>query len=382
VLIVADSKTPLSKRAFAQLGELRTIETPAFTRDAIQDAEMIVVRSETAVGRDLLEGTRVRFVGTATIGTDHVDLKYLRKREIGFASAPGSNANSVAEYLAAALLVVARRRRTRIAGTTIGVVGVGNVGSRVVRMAEGLGMNVLCNDPPLARATGDRRFVPLDALMNADVVTLHVPLTREGEDPTYHLFDRERLARMRSDAILVNTSRGAVVETSALTTALAEGGIRGAVLDVWEHEPDIDTELLSLVDLGTPHIAGYSVDGKVNAAKMLFAAACTFFKVNASWIDDPDAPRPPDAQIAVSDASGSTEEILHDVVSRCYDIEADDADLRRVMSLPHEERGKFFRGLRAGYRVRYEFFHSNVHLREINSRLAMVLRTLGFKVNV
>ncbi len=377
MLIIADSKTPLPQD-FSRLGELRQLPTKEITHDALRDAEMLVVRSETRVDRALLEGTQVRFVGTATIGTDHVDLNYLHERGIGFASAPGSNANSVAEYLCAALLELERQGGLAPSGAILGIVGVGNVGSRVVRVARSLGMEVLLNDPPLARATGNPRYLPLDSLMEADVITLHVPFTRTGTDPTFHLFDASRIATMKKGSILINTSRGGVVDGQALKDALRNGRIDRAVLDVWEKEPNIDAELLAGVAIGTPHIAGYSRDGKTRAAEMIYDAACRFFHA------EPPAPLTGPAQetaaISVSPETDRFYPFLRGAVSQAYDIMMDDADLRRLLTKPAEERGDFFRSLRARYRVRKEFTNFEVRIHPSQESFGPRLAALGFRI--
>ena len=377
MLIVADSKTPLPEKSFGRLGDLRVLETPAINRESLRDADMVVVRSETKVNQRLLEGTGVRFVGTATIGTDHVDVGYLRARGIGFASAPGSNAKSVAEYVVAALLELGHRRRLPLEGKTIGVVGVGNVGTRVARMARALGMEVLLNDPPLARLSGDSRYLALDDLMSADIVTLHVPLTYSGDDPTFHLFDEQRITRLKPGVILVNTSRGPVVDAKPLQKRLVSGELGGAVLDVWEGEPEIDVELLAATDLGTPHIAGYSHDGKVNAARMIFDSASRFFGIDAQWFGDGDESKTENLRFAFG--NDSAESIVRVFVRHCYDIEVDDTLLRGLHSLQAERRGEYFRRLRSTYRLRREFFHYAPEVPQEHRDLIPVLRDLGFR---
>jgi len=381
MLIVADAKNSLVNAAFQGLGEVRTLPTREISRAALKDADVVVVRSETEINADLLEGTNVRFVATATIGTDHVDLEYLSGRGIGFANAPGSNANSVAEYLVAALLVLARDGTWSLQKSSIAIIGVGNVGSRVERMARALGMDVLLNDPPLARMTGDPKYLPLEDLLHADIVSLHVPLTSGGEDPTYHLFDGSHIGRLKQGSVLVNTSRGAVVETDALKTALLTGHLSGAVLDVWEKEPRIDTQLLNLSTIGTPHIAGYSLDGKVNAARAIFQAVAAHFGLTAPWtLDERNLPGPEFPLIRVEDGSQPSSRLLLQVVQKCYDIEADDAGLRQMLALPEGERVAYFRALRSGYRVRREFSNSTVELPDGLRETAAILRALGFRL--
>jgi erythronate-4-phosphate dehydrogenase len=377
MLIVVDSKNPFLAGALKGVAEVQSLGTSAITNAALRDADAVIVRSETKVGPALLEGTRVRFVGTATIGTDHVDLEYLAKQGIGFASAPGSNANSVAEYLAAALLETATRLRISLEGKVLGVVGVGNVGSRVVRVGRALGMKVLENDPPLSRSTEDARYVPLDVLMDADVITLHVPLTRTGEDSTFHLFDRERIAGMKQGSILVNTSRGPVVDGEVLLSALNSGHLASAVLDVWEGEPDVNPALLAKVGIGTPHIAGYSFDGKVNAARMMFEAIARHFGLPLKW-PDPDAlPAPGTARIEAVPAS-STQETLRRIVSQCYGVEEDDRRFRALLNLGDEERRVEFRTQRSTYQVRREFHATRVSVPTGQNVLRSSLASLGF----
>jgi len=377
--IVVNKNTPYVVQAFSRLGKVTAVDTPEVTPEVVRDADLLVVRSETKVDRRLLDNSRVRFVGTVTIGTDHVDLEYLSKRGIVFASAPGSNANSVAEYVAAALLRWSVRKQRPLSGLKLGVVGVGNVGSKVVRVAQALGMTVLQNDPPRARAIRDPVFVPLDALMECDVITLHVPLTRVGRDPTFHLFDESRFRKMKRSSILLNTARGAVVETRALTGALRDGHVSDAILDVWENEPAIDLELLSRVSLATPHIAGHSLDGKVNAVQMIYEAACRFVGLSDAF--DAHACMPEPENPLVQCPSGSDPAVVLDrIVSQCYDIARDDRNVRQLSKLAVPDRSVHFMRLRAEYRVRYEFPHYSVSAPPAAQPLIPVLRNLGFKV--
>jgi erythronate-4-phosphate dehydrogenase len=377
--IAVDRNIPLAPSAFGALGEVTLLETTAVAPGTVRDAGALVIRSETKVGPALLEGSAVRFVGSATIGTDHIDLPYLASKGIAFASAPGSNANSVKEYVLAALLTVARRGGFSLRGKTLGVVGVGNVGGRVAAMARALGMTVLENDPPLARTGGGGGFLPLDDLMEADVVTLHVPLTRTGSDPTHHLFDARRIGAMKPGSILLNTSRGAVVETRALEAALRGGHIAAAVLDVWEGEPSIDTGLLARASLGTSHIAGYSIDGKVNAAGMIRAALCRFLHDVSGWDPSREIPPPPVPSLSVAE-NGAAEESLAQAVRACYDIEEDDRLLRGVFDVPPEGRAAFFTGLRTGYRVRREFAATKVFPVPADPSLRRILTDVGFRL--
>jgi erythronate-4-phosphate dehydrogenase len=379
MIVVIDSKNPFLAEALSTACEVRVLHTPSIDAPHLRDADAVIVRSETHVGPRLLEDTRVRFVGTATIGIDHVNTAWLQEQGIGFASAPGSNADSVGQYMAAALLVAAGKTGLSLRGATLGIVGAGNVGSRVARVGSALGMKVLLNDPPLARSTGDPSYRPLEELMDADVVTLHVPLTQTGEDLTLHLWDAARIARMKRGSMLFNTARGPVVDGHALSTALIGGHLGGAVLDVWEHEPSIDVGLLGHVLLGTPHIAGYSLDGKINAARMMFEALVAHFGLGLTWPEPHGVPPAGDGEVSVHSALDE-QGMLCGVVTRCYDIEQDDARLRLTEILSPEERAQAFRVLRAQYPVRREFAATTVRAATAPPAVVQTLRDLGFAV--
>ncbi len=379
--LLIDKNIPFAEKAFGTIGEVSAMDTGALTRERARDADVLVVRTETKVDRSLLEGSTVKFVGTATIGTDHVDLTYLASRGIAFASAPGCNSNAVKEYVTAALLELASRNGMTLAGRTIGVVGVGNVGSKIVRVAEALCMRVLQNDPPLARLAEKSKFVTLEEVLASDIVTLHVPLTRSGADATYHLMDRERLTRMKAHAIFINTSRGPITATDALKEAVREKGLR-TVLDVWEHEPALDGGLLELSALATPHIAGYSLEGKVNATRMIREAVCRHFWNRTAWDPGEELPASPITEITVAPDALGAQEILRRVVLECYDITADDTALRRTLTLPEGERPEHFRALRSSYAHRREFSNVTVQLPEHHAGLENTFLSLGFKCRV
>ena len=378
MLIIADSKIVNAESAFSSFGVVRTLRTPEILRDAVNDADILLVRSETHVNSSLLEGTRIGFVGTATIGTDHVDVEYLEHRRIRFASCPGSNANSVAEYVLASLLEVSAQFNLGLRGKTLGVVGYGNTGSRVAKKAEAIGMTVVLNDPPLQRETGSTHCRPLDELMEADFISLHVPLTKTGIDATYHLFDEHRLSALKDGCVLVNSSRGAVVETQALKKALRSGRLRASVLDVWEGEPLINTELLECVGLGTPHIAGYSYDGKLNATIMLQRAIAEAFNLTLTPESEPSAVAL--QRLSVPENQSSMEETLRQVVKQCYDIREDDTNLRSLLQLPSADAAEHFRKLRATYRTRREFHNFVVEGSRCDEVMRTIFRSVGFNI--
>ena len=369
-----------------------TLPGRSITADVLRQtkADVLIVRSVTGVGPELLRGSSVRFVGTATIGTDHLDLSFLKKEKIEFASAPGCNANSVAEYVIATLLFLARGKGFSLEGKSLGIIGVGNVGSRVVTKAQALGMKVLLNDPPLARSTGEPRYLPLEALMDADFLTLHVPLTMEGLDATYRMANEDFLARMRPDSILINTSRGSVVDEKALKVVLRDGRIAAAVLDVWEREPSIDVQLLGLVALGTPHIAGYSLDGKVNGTFMVYQALCRYSGLQPQWRPAEVLSNQKQPPLVIDNVPQDTEEVertkqVEDVVGglvrQLYDIQKDDANLRKTTELNADERGAYFDRLRKEYPVRREFHSVTVKLSQHDKKLSGILKALGFRIS-
>ena len=377
--IVADENIPYVQEVFGSLGRVECVSGRALDRNNLKDAEALLVRSITRVDAELLEGTQVRFVGTATIGTDHIDQEYLRAREIAFTSAAGSNANSVAEYVITALLVLAQRNGWDLQDKTLGIVGVGNIGSRVEKMAPVLGLKVLCNDPPLQRQTDDARFVDLEQVLAADFITVHVPLTRTGSDPTYHLFDEAVLRQLSPQTVLINTSRGAVVDNLALNARLEQNGLGAAVLDVWEPEPEINLDLLERVAIGTPHIAGYSLDGKANGTAMLYERLCEFLDLAPQVEVQTFLPPPVVSEIEL-DSGLPGQQVLAQAMSAIYDICRDDRDLRQIAHQPPDSQGKFFDQLRKNYPIRREAANTRVILSQSNPALAEKLDRLGFQV--
>lgn len=377
MLVVADSKIPHAEEAFKQFGEVKILPTPQVTWETVKNADAVLVRSETVVDASFLSGTNVRFVGSATIGTNHIDLEYLEKHNIGYASCPGSNANSVGEYVLAALLEVSNRLGIPLRGKTLGIVGHGNTGRSIEEKAKAIGMEVLLNDPPLARETKAKKYLPLDALSDADFISLHVPLTKAGEDSTFHLFGEKRFLAMKG--VLINSSRGAVVETKALLKALRSGRLRACVLDVWEHEPNIDAGLVQLVTIGTPHIAGYSYDGKLNATKMLQEAIGKFFHLSFTRVASDEADELQD--ISLPETPVTLETLLRKVVAQCYSIDEDDRNLRHLLGLPPIERVGYFRLLRSRYRVRREFHRYVVDASEFDEQTRGTFASLRFRIN-
>jgi erythronate-4-phosphate dehydrogenase len=386
--IVCATNMPFALEAFRTLGETRILEGRTLTPADVRDVEILALRSTTQVNRDLLEGSRVRFVGTATIGTDHLDIPYLERRGIRWCFAPGCNANSVSEYVTAALLTLGERHGLTWEGKTLGIIGVGNVGSRVALKGDALGLRVLKCDPPRARGApasagglAPGPFVSLERILaESDVITVHVPLTRTGEDKTLHLADAAFFDRARRGVVFLNAARGPVVDTPALLAALERGQVSHAVLDTWEGEPDYHPGLVQRVDLGTPHIAGHSFEGKVMGTVMVYREVCRFLGVPATWSHEPLMPPPlvPEARCA---AEGRADEaVLREVVRQVYDIEGDDQRFRATAAGDAASRKAAFDRLRKEYPERREFRYTRVAAAGAGASLARKLAGLGFVV--
>jgi len=363
---LADENIPFACEALGTVAaEVRCAPRGGLTPADVAGADVLWVRSVTPVGPELLEDARrLQFVGSATAGTDHVDRAFLRRRGIAFAHAPGSNAPSVADYVVAALLAVAARREEALRGKTAAVVGCGEVGSRVARRLEALGLRVLRNDPPRAEAAEREGrahdFRPLDdVLPAADIATLHTPLTTGGAHPTRHLLGEDRLAAMPAGAWLVNTARGGVVDGAALRAVRESEHLGAAVLDVWPGEPAPDPALVARADVATPHIAGYAFDGKVRGTAMLYRALCEHLGTAPQWHAEDVLAAPGDA-FRLSGAPGASfgETMALDALARqMYDVRTDDRRLRRALDAASstEERAAAFAQLRRDYPRRRAF---------------------------
>jgi erythronate-4-phosphate dehydrogenase len=376
MLFVVDENIPGAQEAFGRLATVRTVPGRSLRRDDLRDADALIVRSVTRVDRDLLHGTPVRFVGTATVGVDHVDRAYLAEAGIGFASSAGCNSRSVVEYVITVLLEIAVAHDITLAGKTLGIVGHGNIGSRLAKVAPILGLNVLVNDPPLERAGHPGPFITLEHLLqHSDFVTFHVPKITTGPDRTIGLIDSARLAAMKPTAWLINGSRGDVVVGDDLKSALAARRIAGAVLDVWEREPAIDRELMDAVFLATPHIAGYSMEGKMNGTTMMHDAAAAHFQLDDPW--RPTMPPVPNSKVPLE--ATNLQPALLAAARASYPIRSDDARLREGRSLPPEQWRLHFDRLRREYPVRREFANYTVATPGAESPLAEILHGLGFQ---
>ena len=374
--IVCDDKIPFLRGVLEPFAEVVYLPGKETTPDVVRDADAIITRTRTKCRAELLEGSRVKVIATATIGFDHIDTAWCEANGIIWRNAPGCNSWSVKQYIASVLVSLARRHGLDLSAMTLGVVGVGNVGSKVAEVASLLGMKVLLNDPPRARAEGPEKFVSLDDLMErADIVTLHVPLTREGEDATWHLFDAARIGRLRPDQFLFNSSRGPVVDNAALKAALKAGTLRGAVLDVWENEPDIDRELMGLLEYSTPHIAGYSADGKANGTTMSVRTVASVLGLPLTDWTASGVPAPAQPLSFSIDAAGKTDaQVLAEAILYTYDVQRDTDALRAAPEL--------FEKLRGDYPVRREPTAFTLQLKGGTTSQAETLSRIGFKLQI
>lgn len=378
MLIIADENMPFVRDWFAPFGIVQTMPGRAIGNDELSNADVLLVRSITQVNQALLEGSRVRFVASATSGIEHMDVDYLQRHGIGYASAPGCNATAVVEYVLSCICALDGVLEKLLKGGTVGIVGLGNVGARLAQRFKALDISCVAYDPFLTQERAAEIGAPsrdLDTVLNADVVCCHTPLTKNNSYPTWHLLDDRRLKQLRNGAVLINASRGAVVDNAALLNLLNSRDDVRVVLDVWEGEPLINPTLLAAVDLATPHIAGYSWDGKVAGTRMVLEAFCSFFNLplpdQALAVDRPRIKLSPDENVAT---------LIRRAVQAVYDVRHDDQEIRTALSAcePRDIPVVFDR-LRKNYPQRREFAAYEIeNWNALDSASRSVLRKLGF----
>ncbi|MFY9151107.1 MAG: 4-phosphoerythronate dehydrogenase PdxB, partial [Prolixibacteraceae bacterium] len=369
--IIIDDKIPYIHGAFEGVAEVVYLPGSKTTPEIAKDADAIVTRTRTICNEKLLAGSSVKFIATATIGFDHIDTDYCDQAGIKWTNAPGCNSKSVEQYIASTLMVLAETRKFQLKDLCLGVVGVGNVGSKVARIGELFGMKVLLNDPPRERAEGSASFVSLKKVMEeADIITLHVPLNMKGWDATFHLGNTEFFSGLKKKPVVINSCRGEVVDTLDVKTALKSGQISGFVCDCWENEPDLDLELLAMTEIATPHIAGYSKDGKATGTQMSVEAISSFFNLGLNnW--KPSGVEAPINPVFELDGAGlSQQEIISKAILATYDIRNDDHAFRK-----NTEK---FEQLRGDYPVRREFPAFTIVPKNIDSDTLAILQKLGF----
>lgn len=370
--ILADENIPALEPLFGRFGSITRLPGRNMQAADLADADLLLVRSITQVNEALLEQSPVRFVGTATIGTDHIDQDYLQQRGIAFSSAPGCNADAVAEYVISTLLLVAREQAFNLQTKTVGIVGVGNVGSRLQHRLERLGIRLLLNDPPRQKR-GEAGFSELNQLLaEADIICLHTPLTREGEDATRHLLNKINLPLIKQGAILLNAGRGPVIDNQDLLEWHQQREDVTLLLDVWEDEPRVDAELAARVRIGTPHIAGYSYDGKIRGTWMLYQAFCESQGITADISFTELLPGDIAPQLSLKG-----DETLTDIVHQIYQPEADDQRFRDSL-MDTAMQPQNFDLLRKQYPVRREFAAAILTGASPGSELKQQLEAVGF----
>ncbi|MCD4664142.1 MAG: 4-phosphoerythronate dehydrogenase [Bacteroidales bacterium] len=367
--IVADDRIPFLKGVFEPFANIIYIAGDRITNADLINTDALVTRSVTQCNAGLLEGSSVKLIATATIGDDHIDKEFCKKNKIEWVSAKGCNARAVVQYVTAALLSIAEKKNLDLKQLTIGIIGVGNIGSKIKNTAELLGIRVLLNDPPRAEKEGNENFAELDTLLeSADVITLHVPLATGGKHPTYHLADEHFFLKFDKPVIFVNTSRGEVVDTTALKNAINRGSVDSSIIDVWESEPKVDLNLIKLADITTPHIAGYSLEGKATATLMVVNAISDFFGFGIkAWYPELSEIK---SIIELNCTGLNYQEVLLKAVKQTYNIWEDDEKFR-LSPLS-------FNDLRNNYKFRREFSAYKLKLTNCKTDIGEKLSKIGF----
>lgn len=375
--IVADENIPMLDTFFSDMGELQVLPGRLIRAAEVQDADILLVRSVTQVNAELLAGSAVKLVGSATIGEEHLDKDYLEKSNIHYASAPGSNAASVINYVISALSVLSERHIRPWTDWTMGIIGLGNIGGGLADMFARLGVNVLGYDP--FKPESPYHTETLDELLSlSDAVSVHVPLTHSGVYPTEGLVDKTLLKKMKPDACLINTSRGAVVNEGDLLAHLNEHWAFEAVLDVWQQEPHINVELMDAAIIATPHIAGYSLDGKLTATEKLYQVVSEFLGLPIRYKLGQLISEPPLKKLSFSVESEPLW-AMNTAIRACYDVRNDDFKMRKALH-EAEDLGMVFDLLRRDYPVRRDFSAIRVEVRKKMGMVRDNLQIIGFDV--
>lgn len=372
--IIADENILFAREAFSHIGNVELADGRKISNSMLKNKDILLVRSVTKVDKALMSNSNIKFVGTATIGSDHIDKSYLTTNNIFFTDAAGCNSDAVAEYVFTAIFELLKND-LKIERKTIGIIGHGNIGSRVAKLSKALGFKVLINDPPLKRINHNLEVSELDELMNADIITLHVPLNIGGPDNTYHLFDYNNLEKLKDGAILINASRGQVVDNKALQKIIDIKNLK-IILDVWENEPHINTSLLKKVEIATPHIAGYSYEGKVNGTVMIYNSLCKFLNIKPEW-------KPPQKQLKDLTLTGmisSNEDLLYKIFTKIYPIANDDSDFRKIIYMMESKQANYFDQLRKNYQLREAFLNFKINSKNINQDLLNILTKYRFNI--
>lgn len=375
IKIIADDKIPFLEGVFEPIADIEYYPGSKISNDILKKADAVIVRTRTKCNKELLFNTNVKIIATATIGTDHIDKEYCDQNNIKWLNAPGCNSSSVMQYVASALMQLTKKFDYDFQNITLGIVGVGNVGEKIKKLAEILRIKVLQNDPPRQRKEGGSEFVELDTIINeSDIITFHVPLTKTGIDKTFHLADNCFFEKFDRPKILINSSRGEVVESGALIKALGNNKVSDAVLDVWESEPIINLDLLNKVFIGTPHIAGYSADGKANGTAVCVNTIADYFGLDIpkNWYPN-NIPYPDHSSVIKVDCNDKTNgDIIHSIINQTYNVSIDH---ELLIKFPHN-----FEQHRGDYYIRREFPFFNVKLNSPSAELLETIKLLGFNI--
>lgn len=371
--IIIDNKIPYIKGALEPLAEVIYCNAAEINQSTVADADALVVRTRTTCNAQLLKGSKVRFIATATIGFDHIDTHYCQQHHIAWANAPGCNSSAVEQYLAAALLHIAKTTGKPTAEFTVGIVGVGKVGRKVARIANLLGMHTLKNDPPRERIEGKQDFVDIEQIQQkADIISFHTPLNLSGPDATKHLVNQQFIDGCTKKPWIINTCRGEVTHTNTLIEARRANKISGLIIDCWENEPQISEELLNICDIATPHIAGYSQDGKAAATQMAVQALSRFFKLGIDHWLTPYIKHAPNYVIRLDGKGKTTREMQQEVIPQTYDIALDSQRLKA-------DKGQF-EHMRNYYHMRREFPYYIIKASRMTPQQTVELMGLGIRV--
>lgn len=371
--IIIDDKIPYIKDVFEPFADVIYMQGDKINNHLCKNADALIIRTRTFCNKSLLSGTKVKFIATATIGYDHIDTDFCLRNGIQWTNAPGCNAKSVEQYIASALFSFSMKKRFRLKDKKVGIIGVGNVGKNIEQFCKTLGIKTLLNDPPRERMEGKNEFVDLKNICDeADIITFHVPLILTGQDKTFQMVNKNFIENLKKKPLLINSCRGEVFETQTIKEALKKDKISGFIADCWENEPNIDKELLALSDYGTPHIAGYSRDGKATGTKMAVNAINNFFNLGfGNW--EPENIEPAkETVIQLDGLQRRDESIISEAILSTYDIENDDETLKRDPS--------FFEKLRGEYPVRREFTSYKIKPVNIKKELLEKIEKIGFQI--
>ncbi|MFC1770382.1 4-phosphoerythronate dehydrogenase [Candidatus Margulisiibacteriota bacterium] len=383
--IIADENIQALESLISPLGELTKLSPKSINPQNLKKADALIIRSVTSVIPSLIENSQIKFIGTTSVGFDNIDTNYLKQKNIYFTNAAGCNANSVVEYVLCSLLYLDSLNKISLKNSKIGIVGVGNIGSLLAKKLQALDIKVLLNDPLKEKTSPSLDLLPLEQLMDCDVITLHVPLTHKEEYKTHLLFDKQMIRQMKKGSILINTSRGEVVDTNALKKHLKSGHLSGAVLDVWPNEPHIDTDLIPFLDIATPHIAGHSYLGKRNGTVIIRNAFCRFFNLQKPEDDFNKAGSQNLKTISITKDINPNNFIseLATITQKIYWPINDQKSLEKILNLTKKDHASFFSSLRKNYPKRLEFSQTILDLKTQlpDKEVLSKLKALDFQIN-